>query len=128
MMTDDEKMIFGKKVFSLEEMRGFVRGNATDILAVGFDVKKTFLFSDFDFMGGAFYQNVVKISRQITQNTSKAVFGFTDRWDMMNPQRPLLFTDTPQVIALVNTTTSLSSRPRLSLPPSRTYLAPTRRK
>ncbi|KAK7213013.1 hypothetical protein V2G26_020191 [Clonostachys chloroleuca] len=78
MMTDDEKMIFGKKVFSLEEMRGFVRGNATDILAVGFDVKKTFLFSDFDFMGGAFYQNVVKISRQITQNTSKAVFGFTD--------------------------------------------------
>ncbi|OJJ78561.1 uncharacterized protein ASPGLDRAFT_138689 [Aspergillus glaucus CBS 516.65] len=78
MMTDDEKIIFGKKPHTLEEMRGFTRGNAKDILAVGFDLKKTFLFSDFDFMGGAFYQNVVQISRLITYNTSKAVFGFND--------------------------------------------------
>lgn len=77
-MTDDEKIIFGKKPHTLEEMRGFTRGNAKDILAVGFDLKKTFLFSDFDFMGGAFYQNVVQISRLITYNTSKAVFGFND--------------------------------------------------
>lgn len=78
MMTDDEKIIFGKKAYTLEEMRGFTRGNAKDILAVGFDLKKTFLFSDFDFMGGAFYQNVVQISGLITYNTSKAVFGFND--------------------------------------------------
>ncbi|KAK5796596.1 hypothetical protein VI817_005881 [Penicillium citrinum] len=47
-------------------------------MRVGFDLKKTFLFSDFDFMGGAFYQNVVQISGLITYNTSKAVFGFND--------------------------------------------------
>ncbi|KAL1978497.1 hypothetical protein VTN31DRAFT_1356 [Thermomyces dupontii] len=78
MMTDDEKIIFGKKNHTIEEMKTFTRNNAKDILAVGFDVNKTFLFSDFDFMGGAFYENVVKISRLITYNTSKAVFGFND--------------------------------------------------
>ncbi|RDL36286.1 Uncharacterized protein BP5553_05638 [Venustampulla echinocandica] len=78
MMTDDEKIIFGKKAHTLEEMRAFTRQNAKDILAVGFDLKKTFLFSDFDFMGKAFYENVVQISRLITYNTSKAVFGFND--------------------------------------------------
>lgn len=41
--------------------------------------KKTSLFCDFDFMEGSFYLKVVKISRCITYNTSKAVFGFTER-------------------------------------------------
>jgi tryptophanyl-tRNA synthetase len=80
MMTDDEKTIFGKKAYTIAEMRGFVRQNARDILAVGFDPKKTFLFSDFEYMGGAFYENVVKVSRCITLNASKAVFGFNDRY------------------------------------------------
>ena len=30
-------------------------------------------------MGGAFYQNVVKVSRCVTGNQSKAIFGFNDR-------------------------------------------------
>jgi tryptophanyl-tRNA synthetase len=63
----------------MTEMRTFVRNNARDILAVGFDPKKTFLFSDFEFMSGAFYENVVKVSRCITLNSRKAVFGFNDR-------------------------------------------------
>lgn len=79
MLTDDEKIIFGKKAYTLDEMRKFTRGNATDILAVGFDIKKTFVFSDFDFMGGKFYENVVRFSRHVTCSQSKAVFGFTDR-------------------------------------------------
>lgn len=80
MMTDDEKYLFGKKTHTMAEMRKFARENARDILAVGFDRKKTFLFSDFEFMGGAFYENVVKVSRCITLNASKAVFGFNDRY------------------------------------------------
>jgi tryptophanyl-tRNA synthetase len=80
MMTDDEKTLFGKKPYTEVEMRNFVLENARDILAVGFDPKKTFLFSDFEFMGGAFYRNVVNISRCITLNASKAVFGFNDRY------------------------------------------------
>ena len=78
MMTDDEKYIFAKKPHSIADMHKFVLANAKDILAVGFDLKKTFLFSDFKFMGGAFYENVVKVGRSITLNQTKAVFGFND--------------------------------------------------
>ncbi|KAI9843480.1 MAG: tryptophan--tRNA ligase [Sclerophora amabilis] len=78
MMTDDEKYIFSKKQITIPEVQGYTRRNAKDIIAVGFDPKKTFIFSDFDYMGGAFYQNVVKVSRCITHNASKAVFGFNE--------------------------------------------------
>lgn len=37
--------------------------NAKDIIACGFDVSKTFIFSDFEFVGGAFYRNIIRIQR-----------------------------------------------------------------
>lgn len=37
--------------------------NAKDIIACGFDVSKTFIFSDFEYVGGAFYRNIVRIQR-----------------------------------------------------------------
>lgn len=37
--------------------------NAKDIIACGFDVSKTFIFSDFEYVGGAFYRNIVQIQR-----------------------------------------------------------------
>ena len=75
--TDDEKFLF-KHELKPEQTYEFARRNARDIIAVGFDVKKTFIFSDYDFVGGAFYRNVSKISRQITINQAKATFGFND--------------------------------------------------
>lgn len=77
MLTDDEKFLF-KPEFSIEDVIGFSRKNARDIISVGFDPKKTFIFSDFEFMGGAFYENVVKVARCVTGSTVKAIFGFTD--------------------------------------------------
>lgn len=74
---DDEKFLF-KHELKIEDVRRFSRGNAKDIIAVGFNVEKTFIFSDLEFVGGPFYHNVVKISRQISYNQSKATFGFTD--------------------------------------------------
>lgn len=59
--------------------REFAKENAKDIIAVGFNPEKTFIFSNADFVGGAFYHNVVKISRCITTSQSKATFGFGDR-------------------------------------------------
>jgi len=77
-MTDDEKFLF-KHSLTIEETNGvFYKENAKDIIAVGFDPKKTLLFSDYDYMGGSFYKNVSRVSRQITYNTAKAVFGFSD--------------------------------------------------
>lgn len=76
-MTDDEKFLF-KHSLTLEQTNAFYRENAKDIIALDFDPKKTFLYSDCDYMGGAFYKNVLRTSRQITWSTARAVFGFED--------------------------------------------------
>ena len=78
MLTDDEKFLF-KPSLTIEDVKSFSRQNARDIIALGFDRKKTFMFSDLEFMGGAFYENVVRISRCVTGSQSKAIFGFEDR-------------------------------------------------
>lgn len=76
-LTDDEKFLF-KPALKLDQAHGFSKTNARDIIACGFKLEKTFIFSDLDYVSGPFYHNVVKISRQITCSTSKATFGFTD--------------------------------------------------
>ena len=75
--TDDEKFLF-KHELKVEQTYKFAIENAKDIIAVGFKPEKTFIFSDYDYVGGAFYKNVSKISRQITINQAKATFGFND--------------------------------------------------
>ena len=47
-MTDDEKFLW--KDLGLEEAHRLARENAKDIIACGFDSKKTFIFSDLDYM------------------------------------------------------------------------------
>jgi tryptophanyl-tRNA synthetase len=76
-LTDDEKYLF-KHDLTMDQCRGFARENAKDIIAVGFDPARTFIFSNLDHVGGAFYQNVIKVSRCITTSASKATFGFND--------------------------------------------------
>ncbi|GMM33986.1 tryptophan--tRNA ligase [Saccharomycopsis crataegensis] len=76
-LTDDEKFLF-KPNLTIADVRKFARENARDIASLGFKPERTFIFSDLDYMGGAFYENVVKTSRQITTSTARAVFGFQD--------------------------------------------------
>ncbi|KAJ3520989.1 hypothetical protein NM688_g9080 [Phlebia brevispora] len=76
-LTDDEKFLF-KHELKPEQTHEFAFRNARDIIAIGFKLEKTFIFSDYDYVGGAFYRNVSKISRQITVNAAKATFGFND--------------------------------------------------
>ncbi|KAK7905060.1 hypothetical protein WMY93_017667 [Mugilogobius chulae] len=77
-LTDDEKYLW--KDLSLEECHRFAVENAKDIIACGFDVNKTFIFSDLEYMGSSpqFYRNVVKIQKHVTFNQVKGIFGFTD--------------------------------------------------
>lgn len=77
-LTDDEKYLW--KDLTLEECRRFTVENARDIIACGFDVNKTFIFSDLEYMGAspAFYRNVVKVQKHVTFNQVKGIFGFTD--------------------------------------------------
>ncbi|KAF7294689.1 Tryptophanyl-tRNA synthetase [Mycena indigotica] len=76
-LTDDEKFLF-KHELKVDQVKKFARQNARDIIAVGFNLEKTFIFSNYDYVGGPFYENVSKISRQITYNQAKATFGFND--------------------------------------------------
>merc|ERR1740130_1146458 len=46
-----------------------------DIIAVGFDKKKTFIFSDLEYVGHM-YPNIVRIWKSITYSTAKGAFGF----------------------------------------------------
>lgn len=49
-LTDDEKCMW--KDLSVEESLRLARENAKDIIACGFDASRTFIFSDFNYMGG----------------------------------------------------------------------------
>lgn len=49
-LTDDEKFLF-KSNLTVEMCRQFAKDNAADIIACGFKPEKTFMFSNFDFVG-----------------------------------------------------------------------------
>uniref|UniRef100_A0A0D9Y014 Tryptophan--tRNA ligase, cytoplasmic n=1 Tax=Leersia perrieri TaxID=77586 RepID=A0A0D9Y014_9ORYZ len=74
-LTDDEKFLW--KNLTVEESKRLARENAKDIIACGFDVERTFIFSDFNYVGGAFYENMVKVARCVTYNKVVGIFGFT---------------------------------------------------
>lgn len=49
-LTDDEKF-FWKENLSLEETHRLAYENVKDIIAVGFDISKTFIFTNLDYVG-----------------------------------------------------------------------------
>lgn len=73
-LTDDEKFFW--KDIALEETYRLGFENAKDIIACGFDISKTFIFSDLDYVG-TMYPNICKIQRCVTFNQVKGIFGFT---------------------------------------------------
>ncbi|XP_074764767.1 tryptophan--tRNA ligase, cytoplasmic [Athene noctua] len=77
-LTDDEKYLW--KDLTIEKSYEYARENAKDIIACGFDVNKTFIFSDLDYLGTStgFYKNIVKVQKHVTFNQVKGIFGFTD--------------------------------------------------
>ena len=75
-LTDDEKFLW--KDLKLAETKRLAMENAKDIIALGFDVNKTFIFSDFQHIGGAFYENMIDVMKHVTFNQVKGIFGFND--------------------------------------------------
>lgn len=79
-MTDDEKFLWKGEYDpdtgdNLDHFRKLTVENAKDIIACGFDKKKTFIFSDCDYVGHM-YPNIVRTWKAITYNTAKGAFGF----------------------------------------------------
>jgi len=76
-ITDDEKFFF-KGDYTLEQYTKYGIENCKDILALGFDPERTFIFLDTEYMGGPFYQNVCKVQKAITWNQLRGIFGITE--------------------------------------------------
>lgn len=77
-MTDDEKFLW--RELELEEAHRLAIENAKDIIACGFDINKTFIFSNLDYMSSCpqFYRNILRIQKCVTCNQAKGIFGFQD--------------------------------------------------
>ena len=74
--SDEEKFLF-KKDLSLEDSEKYLQENMLDVIAVGFDPKKTKFLIDtrnVDLM----YKEAIKVAKKITFSTTKAAFGFTE--------------------------------------------------
>ncbi|MEM5799680.1 MAG: tryptophan--tRNA ligase [Candidatus Aenigmatarchaeota archaeon] len=75
-IPDEEKFLF-KDNLTLEETRKWAYENILDIIAVGFDHKKTKIFLNTDY-AKTLYKHACIIAKRITVSTAKATFGFTD--------------------------------------------------
>lgn len=75
-MTDDEKYLW--KDITMDEVRRVALENVKDIISLGFDMEKTFIFCDFDYIGQCpeFYRVIVTIQKHVTFNQVKGIFGF----------------------------------------------------
>lgn len=72
-LTDDEKFLW--KDMTLEEANRLCYENAKDIIAVGFNPDKTFIFADTEYIGHM-YPLILNIQKRVTQNQARGIFGF----------------------------------------------------
>jgi len=73
--TDDEKFLFKDK--SYEEIQRWTYENMLDVIALGFDPKKTHFLIDTKH-ANLLYPVAIKIAKKINFSTLRAVFGFTN--------------------------------------------------
>ena len=74
-VTDDEKYLYRPEA-SLEEIQYFAKENIRDIIACGFDVNKTFIFTDTSYIH-YLYPNFLRMQKHTTMNQLQGCFGFT---------------------------------------------------
>ncbi|MDP2947089.1 MAG: tryptophan--tRNA ligase [Nanoarchaeota archaeon] len=73
-ISDDEKF-FVKESMTFAESLRFSYDNILDIIALGFDQDKTFIYEDFVYTD--IYKYAAQIAKRITYSTAKAAFGLT---------------------------------------------------
>ncbi len=73
--TDDEKFLYKNKTY--EEIQEWTHENMLDVIALGFDPKKTHFLIDTKH-AGIMYPEAIKVAKKITFSSIKAAFGFTN--------------------------------------------------
>jgi tryptophanyl-tRNA synthetase len=75
-LTDDEKFLYNDNI-DLKTINKFTYENILDIIAIGFNSKKTNIIVDTKHIN-YLYPISIEISKKITFSTAKAVFGFSN--------------------------------------------------
>ena len=73
-IADDDKFLSGKN-YSLNDIRKFSYENILDIIAIGFDPDKTFIFQDSEFVAHL-YPLALRIGKSLNLSQLRSVFGF----------------------------------------------------
>jgi tryptophanyl-tRNA synthetase len=73
----DEEKYLAKKGLTLEGIHEFAIDDALNILALGFDPKKTKIFFDTEY-ASTLYKHAVRVAKHITFSTVKDAFGWTN--------------------------------------------------
>ncbi len=74
-IPDEEKFLF--RDVTLDETKTWAYDNILDIIALGFDQKKTKIFLDTEY-AGHMYRHACAIAKKVTFSTAKALFGFSN--------------------------------------------------
>ncbi|AEQ32410.1 tryptophanyl-tRNA synthetase [Acanthamoeba polyphaga mimivirus] len=74
-MSDEEKFYF--KSGTLRDFMSYTKGNALDIIACGFNVDKTFIFSSFKY-GPYMKPLIASINKRSSVHVAKKIYGFKD--------------------------------------------------
>lgn len=72
--TDDERFLYSPRE-TLESTKKTAYDNLLDLIALGFDPKKTFVFFDTDYME-TMYPIATRIAKHVTLSSARSIFGF----------------------------------------------------
>ncbi len=72
-VTDDEKFLRNQE-YTLDQTRSWAYDNILDIIAVGFDPDRTFIFQDTEYIRNM-YPIAIKIAKKLTFSEIRATFG-----------------------------------------------------
>ncbi|MBI2655752.1 tryptophan--tRNA ligase, partial [Candidatus Woesearchaeota archaeon] len=75
-IPDEEKFLFNDSL-TFEDTHKWAYENILDIIAVGFDPKKTKIFLDTEY-ANVMYKHACRVAKKITFSSTKSTFGFTD--------------------------------------------------
>jgi tryptophanyl-tRNA synthetase len=76
-IPDEEKFLAKKDITDINGMRDIAYDNVLDIIALGFDPKKTKIFLDTEY-AGVLYKQACRVAKRITFSTVKDAFGLTN--------------------------------------------------
>ncbi len=76
-IPDEEKFLAKKDITDIEKMKSIAYENILDIIALGFDPKKTKIFLDTEY-AGVLYKQACRVAKRITFSTAKDALGLTN--------------------------------------------------